>query len=45
MGGDESFVRRKRSGGWEVTNRLYEGIGAEDGRMRSVCMVRSEKSL
>ena len=45
MGGNESFVRRKRSGGWEVTNRLYEEIGVNDGRYRSVCMVRSEKSL
>ena len=31
MRGVRSFVRRKRSGGWEVTNRLYEGNGAKDG--------------
>ena len=23
---------RERSGGWEGADRLYEGIGAEDGR-------------
>ena len=34
MGGDRSFVRRKRSGGWEVTERLYEGNGVADGRKR-----------
>ena len=45
MGGDESFVRRKKSGGWEVTDRLYEGSGAEDGWYRSVCTEVSEKTL
>ena len=27
MGGNVAFVQRKRSGGWEVTNRLYGAIG------------------
>ena len=31
MGGNESFVRRKRSGGWEVTDRLYVGPRTWDG--------------
>ena len=26
MGGGGSFVRRKRNGGWEVTNRLYSAV-------------------
>ena len=30
MGGISAFVRRSRSRGWEVTNRLYEVIVAED---------------
>ena len=45
MGGNESFVRRERSSGWEVSYRLYEGIRAEDGRERSGCTVQSEKTL
>ena len=31
MGDDGAFVRRKRNGGWEGTERLYEGIGAAEG--------------
>ena len=31
MGGCGAFVRYFRSGGWEVTERLYEECGAEDG--------------
>ena len=27
MGVIGSFVRRNRSGGWEVTNRLYGAVG------------------
>ena len=27
MGGIGAFVRRNRSGGWEVTNRLYGAVG------------------
>ena len=27
MLGNGSFVRRNRSGGWEVTNRLYGAVG------------------
>ena len=45
MGGDGLFVRRNRSGGWEVTEHLYGGSGAEDGRRRSGCTVPPEKSL
>jgi len=45
MEGNESFVRRKWSMGWEGAERLYVENGAKDGRCRSVCMVRSEKSL
>ena len=32
MGGNELFVRRERSERWEVSERLYEGNGAKDGR-------------
>ena len=32
VGGDGSFVRWERSGGWEVTNRLYEENEAKYGR-------------
>ena len=31
MGCNESFVPRQRSGEWEVSDRLYEGIGVADG--------------
>ena len=34
MEGNESFVRRKRSGGWRASDRLYGGIGTADGRKR-----------
>ena len=30
---------------WEYAERLYHANRAEDGRMRSVCIVPSEKSL
>ena len=32
MGECRSFIRRTRSGGWKVSDPLYEGNGAEDGR-------------
>ena len=45
MGGDESFVRRKRRGEWEVTDRLYGTFGAEDGRFRIVCTKETERRM
>ena len=45
MGGNESFVRRKRSGGWEVTNHLYKGNRVEDGRERIVCAEETEQRM
>lgn len=32
IGCNDSFVPRKRSGEWEVSDRLYEGNGVADGR-------------
>lgn len=32
MGECRSFIRRTRSGGWKVSDPLYEGNGTEDGR-------------
>ena len=43
IGCNDSFVPRKRSGEWEVSDRLYEGNGVADGRFLIVCTVRSEK--
>ena len=31
MGECRSFILRNRSGGWKVSDRLYEGNGVEDG--------------
>lgn len=45
MGGIGAFVRRKRSVRWVIMGHLYEGTRSEDGRYRSGCTVRSEKSL
>ena len=45
MGGNGAFIRRPSNVASEVMARLYEGIGAEDGRERSICTVRSEKTL
>lgn len=32
MVGNESFIQRKRSRGWDVSVLLYEEVGAADGR-------------
>lgn len=32
MGECRSFIRRTRSGGWEVSDRLYDTNGAVDGK-------------
>ena len=43
MGGIRSFLRRKRSGGCEVSDRLYGAFGAEDGWYRIVCTKETER--
>ena len=45
MGGDGSVVRRKRSGGWEMTDRLYEGSGAENERCLIVCTMLTGRRM
>ena len=45
MGENGAFVRRNGSRGWEDAERLYEGMGAEDGRMRSVCTKEWEQRM
>ncbi len=45
MGGNGMFIRRKRSGGWEGTDCLYEGNGAEDRRERIVYTKASARRM
>lgn len=45
MGGGGSFVRRKRSGGWEGTEHLYGGNGAENERCLIICTMLTGRRM
>ena len=45
MGKCRSAVRRKRSNRWEVSDRLYQGSGATDGRYQIVCTKEAEQRV
>ena len=45
MGSIGSFVRRELSGGWEVSDRLYERIGVADGRFLIVWTNEMERRM
>ena len=45
MGGGGAFVRRKRSEGWEVSERLYGAVGEKSIDFRKILYRLFQKTL